>query len=154
MTVIDEVTFPQTTIFIEHLNRMSKMKIKTHQQINRNLCGEPVAVEANKSRVTMTATVEMAVDGSGLTHGGFVFSLADHAAMIAVNHPNVVLGAAEVRFIKPVRTGDRIEANAKVEKGSGKKRNVRVTVKRGKETVFEGTFICFTLDKHVLEIDK
>jgi acyl-coenzyme A thioesterase PaaI-like protein len=48
----------------------------------------------------------MAVDDRGLVHGGFVFGLADHAAMLAVNDPNVVLGAASTRFLKPVRVGE------------------------------------------------
>ena len=52
----------------------------------------------------------MAADGSGLAHGGFIFGLADYAAMIAVNHPNVVLGAAEVRFLKPVVSGETVVA--------------------------------------------
>ena len=127
------------------------MDINTHQQINRNLCGDPVTIEDGTSRVTMITTTDMAVDNTGLTHGGFVFGLADHAAMVAVNHPNVVLGAAEVTFVKPVKTGDRLEAKAKVETVSGKKKDVRVTVDRKKDTVFKGTFICFTLDRHVLE---
>jgi acyl-coenzyme A thioesterase PaaI-like protein len=49
----------------------------------------------------------MVVDAHGLVHGGFVFGLADYAAMLAVNDPNVVLGAAEARFLKPVRRGDQ-----------------------------------------------
>jgi acyl-coenzyme A thioesterase PaaI-like protein len=44
----------------------------------------------------------MAADQRGLVHGGFTFGLADYAAMVAVNDPNVVLGAAEVRFLAPV----------------------------------------------------
>jgi acyl-coenzyme A thioesterase PaaI-like protein len=62
----------------------------------------------------------------------------------------VVLGGAEVRFLKPVRAGERLLASARVETTEGKKRVVPVTVKREGETVFEGTFSCFVLDRHVL----
>ena len=92
----------------------------------------------------------MAVDTTGLVHGGFVFGLADHAAMIAVNHPNVVLGAADVKFIKPVKSGDVLVAEARVEKKEGKKQTVSVLVTRGDAEIFKGMFICFILDKHVL----
>ena len=71
------------------------MNIQTHRAIDHALCGRPVRVEADFCRVELTTTPDMAVDASGLVHGGFIFGLADHAAMVAVNHPNVVLGAAD-----------------------------------------------------------
>jgi acyl-coenzyme A thioesterase PaaI-like protein len=92
----------------------------------------------------------MGVDALGLVHGGFIFGLADYAAMMAVNHPHVVLGGAEVTFLKPVRVGDVVLAEARVSKEEGKRRSVSVQVTRNKEKVFEGVFVCFVLEKHVL----
>ncbi len=126
------------------------MKIKTHRKIDTQLCGTPLEVGHGFSRVEFHATEGMAVDESGLVHGGFVFGLADHAAMIAVNHPNVVLGGAEVRFLLPVRTGDTLLAEAKVTSSEGKKRVAEVVVQRQGRVVFEGEFSCFVPDKHVL----
>jgi len=125
--------------------------ILTHQQISHQLCGTPQETANGTSRVTLTTIQEMAVDGFNLVHGGFVFGLADHAAMIAVNHPNVVLGGAEVRFQKPVRVGETLVAEATAEAGEGKRRPVQVSVRREGEMVFDGTFTCFVLDQHVLE---
>ena len=126
------------------------MTIQTHETIDVELCGTPLDVRENFSRVKLQATERMSVDTSSLTHGGFIFGLADHAAMIAVNHPNVVLGAATVKFLKPVQTGDTVVAEARVEPGEGRKRTVQVTVTLEETAVFEGTFTCFVLDKHVL----
>jgi acyl-coenzyme A thioesterase PaaI-like protein len=126
------------------------MKIITHQRIDPTLCGTPVLVEKDHCLVKLKAIEEMAADGSGLVHGGFIFGLADYAAMLAVNHPNVVLGAAEVKFLKPVRIGESIIAEATVGEAKGKKNRVEVTVKRDRDTVFSGVFICFVLDQHVL----
>ena len=67
-----------------------------------------------------------------------------------INHPNVVLGAAEVRFLKPVKVGEVVVAEAKVASGEGKKSKVTVTVKGAEAEVFRGEFVCFSLDKHVL----
>ena len=126
------------------------MKIVTHEAINQNLCGRPLAIENGFSRVALKAINSMVADESGLVHGGFIFGLADYAAMIAVNHPNVVLGAAEVKFLKPVCLDDEIVAEARVEAGEGgKKRQVTVSVKKGDEHVFQGVFTCFVLDKHI-----
>lgn len=127
------------------------MKITTHALINNGLCGTPLEVQQNFSRVQLTATPEMQVDASGLVHGGFIFGLADYAAMIAVNHPNVVLGAASVKFLKPVAVADVVLATATVHEEKGKKRVVGVQVLRKDEPVFEGEFVCFVLDRHVLD---
>ena len=127
------------------------MYIQTHQKIDYNLCGRPLSIEDGVSRVEMLTTANMAVDGTGLVHGGFIFGLADHAAMIAVNHPHVVLGAADVRFLKPVKFGETVIAEARVENQSGKKHIVATTVKRDGDTIFDGSFTCFVLDRHVLE---
>jgi uncharacterized protein (TIGR00369 family) len=127
------------------------MKVATHQRIDPRLCGQPLLLEEGFSRVALTATADMAVDETGLVHGGFVFGLADHAAMIAVNHPNVVLGGAEVKFLKPLRVGDALIAEARIGETTGKKRLVAVEVFNGPEKVFTGNFDCFVLDRHVLE---
>ena len=97
------------------------MDILTHTGINQKLCGNPITLEAGFSRVELCPDDRMAVDESGLVHGGFIFGLADYAAMIAVNHPNVVLGAADVKFMKPVRTNEPIVAEASVTSKEGKK---------------------------------
>ena len=127
------------------------MNIKTHDSISRPLCGEPQDVEDGHSRVELETTPEMAADTSGLVHGGFIFGQADYAAMIAVNHPNVVLGAAEVKFLKPVKAGETVVAEARVTEKNGKKRIVDVSVTRGADAVFEGRFTCFVPDRHVLD---
>ena len=126
------------------------MDIDTHRNIDHSLCGRPLLVEDGRSRVLLETAGSMAVDESGLVHGGFVFGLADHAAMIAVNHPNVVLGAAQVKFLKPVQIGETVTAEAVVAESAGKKRVVNVSCERGGENVFEGIFTCFVLDRHVL----
>ncbi len=127
------------------------MNIHTHSGINTTLCGTPVKIGEGYSLVTLQTTPEMGVDDYGLVHGGFVFGMADYAAMIAVNHPNVALGAADIRFLKPVRIGDTLMAEARQESKDGKKQNVFVRVIRDGEHVFEGTFVCFVLKNHVLE---
>lgn len=126
------------------------MDINTHKRIDRSLCGTPLEIKEGFSRVELLLTENMTADESGLIHGGFVFGLADYAAMIAVNHPNVVLGSADVKFLKPLKKGGTILADARVENISGRKHAVRVTVHNKEEKVFEGLFTCFVLDKHVL----
>ncbi len=127
------------------------MKANTHLDIDTSLCGAPTLLEEGHAALQLTTTAAMAVDDHQLVHGGFPFGLADHAAMLAVNHPNVVLAGAETRFLRPVRVGDVLEAEAWVTETAGRKRLVEVVVRRGDQDVLTGTLTCAVLDAHVLD---
>ena len=99
----------------------------------------------------MECEQRMAADDMGLFHGGFIFGMADYAAMLSVNHPNVVLGTAETRFLKPSRVGDVLVAKAQDTTPQDRKHLVQVEVFCNEEVVFSGTFTCFIPKKHVLE---
>lgn len=128
------------------------MDIKTHKKANSGLLGKPVNIKTGKSAVVeLVANEYMVVDNEGLIHGGFAFGLADYAAMLAVNDPYVVLGSAEVKFTAPVKMGQKMVAEAKVESIDRRKWIVLTEIKVGDRNVFKGTFTCFVLDKHVLD---
>ncbi|WP_148883747.1 PaaI family thioesterase [Thermococcus aciditolerans] len=128
------------------------MEQRTHRLTSERLVGKPVKIEKNYAEVLMETVKEMAVDEYGLVHGGFTFGLADYAAMLAVNEPTVVLGKAEVKFLKPVRAGETLRAKAEVSEDLGRKKLVKAEVFNERdEKVFEGTFHCYVLEKHVLE---
>jgi uncharacterized protein (TIGR00369 family) len=110
-----------------------------------------VELGQGSARVALDTIDAMAVDANGLIHGGFVFGLADYAAMLAVNDPNVVLGAAHTRFLKPVRRGDQVIASAETVEVRGRKHGVRVEATVNADKVFEGMFTCVVLERHVLE---
>ena len=126
---------------------------KTHAGISEALVGKAESIESGKAATASLATTrEMAADSKGLVHGGFTFSLADYAAMLAVNHPFVVLLASSARFMKPVAVGDRLMASAKVTDAVDNRRSVlcEVTNQNGTK-VFEAEFLCMVLERHVLE---
>jgi acyl-coenzyme A thioesterase PaaI-like protein len=129
------------------------MRLKTHQKINKNLCGEPTAVETDKHATVILKTENsMVADEKGLIHGGFIFGSGDYCAMLSVNHPNVVLAKAEVKFIKPVKIGETIIFEGIVVEKEGKKRTVEVIGKNElDQIIFSGKFYCVITDKHVLD---
>ncbi len=127
------------------------MEIKTHKKINQSLSGMPLELSEGKALVKLKTDERMVADEKGLIHGGFIFSLADYAAMLAVNEETVVLAKAEVKFVKPVKLGDEILATAEVKEIEGKKRKVYVEVKRGEDLVFLGEFLCVVPERHVLD---
>ena len=122
----------------------------THLGIDHRLCGEPVSLSPGAATVRFIATPDMGADGAGLVHGGFVFGLVDHAAMLAVNHPHVVLGSAETRFLAPVRVGDVVVATATRTLEKGRKHVLSVEARVGETVVMSGTLTAFVLEAHVL----
>lgn len=127
------------------------MEPATHLSIDRRLCGSPTVLSAGHAAVELVTTPEMVVDEQGLVHGGFVFGAVDHAAMLAVNDPNVVLGAADVRFVAPVRLGEVVRAQATVVEQKGRKRLLEARADVGGREVMVGSFTAFVLERHVLD---
>lgn len=123
----------------------------THLEISTRLVGELLTLHEGSASARLATTEEMAADDRGLVHGGFVFGLADYAAMLAVNDPNVVLGSADVRFTAPVKVGEEVIAKASVVETKGKKRRIEVTAHVGDREVLAGTLTAFVLPAHVLD---
>ena len=123
---------------------------KTHLTTSKQWVGSPVELSEGKAVVELETLPGMAVDDFNLVHGGFIFGLADYAAMLSINHPNVVLGGSSNRFLKPVVAGEKVVAIATLARQEGKKNIIEVVVNRGDEAVFTGEFTCFIPEKHVL----
>jgi len=127
------------------------MTPKTHLAIHPRYNGEVVSLAEGQAVVQLTTIKDMAADDQGLVHGGFVFGMADYAAMLAVNDPHVVLAGATVRFLAPVAVGEQVVGTARVVESQGRKHIVEVTVKARETDVFSGRFTCVVLNHHVLQ---
>jgi acyl-CoA thioesterase len=136
----------------EYISNDDQVLIKTHERINQELCGEVVKIEQGYVELRLTTVGEMVADDVGLIHGGFVFSAADYAAMLAVNERNVVLVASDCQFLSPVKLHDEVNFVARVRHKEGRKRNVHVTGSVLDIKVFEGEFKTVITEKHVLKL--
>lgn len=132
---------------------MSINKQNTHLLASKEWVGSVLSIGKDAATVNLIITKNMVVDTYGLSHGSFVFGLADYAAMLAINEPTVVLGKATTKFLKPVVLNDEVTAVAVVtENSNAKKVTVSVDVRnQNNELVFEGEFVCFILEKHILQ---
>lgn len=128
----------------------TEIRPRTHRGLDPAWSGTVARLGNGDAVVEILTTDGMRADEHGLVHGGFVFGLADHAAMLAVDEPTVVLAGAEVRFMAPVRVGERLAAEAMVVWREGRRRRVTVTVRRDGEPVLAGSFECYVPERHVL----
>lgn len=91
-----------------------------------------------------TAVLEMPVredmvNGHGIAHGGFIFTLADSAFAFACNSRNLVTvaQACDIVFIAPAQRGDLLVAEARERTAFGRNAIYDVTIRRGDEVVAE-----------------
>src|SRR3954471_13314216 len=88
---------------------------------SRGLGMEILEVGAGRAALAMTVKSHM-VNGQGIAHGGFIFTLADSAFAFACNSHNerVVAAQGNITFIKPGKLGDRLVATASELSRSGR----------------------------------
>jgi acyl-CoA thioesterase len=99
---------------------------------------ELVSVAPGRAAVRMTVGEAM-VNGHGIGHGGFTFTLADTAFAVACNSYNrsTVAAACEIRFLAPTRAGEELVATAVEHSREGRDGVYDVTVRRGGTVVAE-----------------
>ena len=107
-----------------------------HEMFDRDIASKALGmelVEAGNGQATVRMRVagEM-VNGHGMTHGGFVFILADTAFACACNShgPVTVAAGADISFLAPTREGDLLTAYA------------RERVTRGRSGIYDVSVTC------------
>ena len=81
---------------------------------SQSLGMEILEITAGRAVLAMTVKPDM-VNGHGIAHGGFIFTLADSAFAFACNSHNerTVAAHGNISFIRPGRLGDRLVATAR-----------------------------------------
>ncbi|MET8960613.1 hydroxyphenylacetyl-CoA thioesterase PaaI [Streptomyces sp. NPDC004074] len=105
---------------------------------SRGLGIELLEVGSGSAVVRMTVTPLM-VNGHGIAHGGYVFTLADTAFACACNShgPVTVASGADISFTAPAKEGDVLTAIAHEHTRYGRSGIYDVTVLRGETVIAE-----------------
>lgn len=103
---------------------------------SRGLGMEIRRVAPGEAELAMTVRPDM-TNGHGICHGGFIFTLADSTFAFACNShgPHAVAYQCAVTFIRPVRGGTVLTAQAIERSRSGRNGIYDVTVRDGEGTV-------------------
>ena len=90
-------------------------------QAARGLGLELLEVGPGTAKVRMTVRPDM-VNGHGICHGGFIFTLADCAFSYACNGYNqrAVASGADISFLAPAQLGDVLESVGQVRQQGGR----------------------------------
>ena len=99
---------------------------------------EILDITAGTAVLAMTIKPNM-VNGHGIAHGGFIFTLADSAFAFACNSHNerTVAAHGNISFIRPGKLGDRLVATAREVSRSGRSGIYDVSVTAEDTTIAE-----------------
>jgi acyl-CoA thioesterase len=97
-----------------------------------------VDIKAGQATLSMTIRPDM-VNGHGIAHGGFIFTLADSAFAFACNSRNerAVAAQGSITFIRPGKLGDHLIATAREVSRSGRSGLYDVRVAAGDVVIAE-----------------
>lgn len=105
---------------------------------SRKLGIELVELRDGYAKMSMTVTEEM-VNGYSITHGGYVFLLADTTFAMACNsrEDSAVAARCDIRYLRSTRSGDVLVAEAVERARFGRNGIYDVTVSSGGDVVAE-----------------
>ena len=108
---------------------------------SRSLGMEALLVETDHAVVQLVVTEAM-VNGHGLSHGGYVFTLADSCFALACNSRGrlTVAAGADITFTAPSHVGDVLVADGRVRAAYGRSGLTDVTVTREGDGVVVAEF--------------
>jgi acyl-CoA thioesterase len=121
----------KATVSPDDLARACADAMWKEDDASKGLGMEILHIRVGEATLAMTVQPNM-VNGHGIAHGGFIFTLADSAFAFACNSHNerTVAAQGNISFIRPGKLGDRLVATAREISRSGRSGiyDVRVTV--------------------------
>jgi len=106
-------------------------------------------LETNPGKHTYSLLIigqEMGVPKTGVARPYFLVAQAHSAALQIFEHPDEVsITSANVKFLRPVRVGEKLLASAELIDSRGEQHKIKVVTRVGQEKVFRATFhMCIT----------
>jgi acyl-CoA thioesterase len=141
----------KATLSPDDLARACAEAMWKEDDASKGLGMEILQIGPGEAVLTMTVKPDM-VNGHGIAHGGFIFTLADSAFAFACNSHNerAVAAQGNISFIRPGKLGDRLVATAREISRTGRSGiyDIRVTVDdiaiaelRGHSRTVAGTWV-------------
>lgn len=123
---------------------------KPRSLTDQEIVGELLEVEPDHGGLSLLETSPASgFEKSGIVRGHVLFALANSLAASVVDADVALTGEAQVKFISPVKTGERVLAKAEVVRIAGRRREIDVVIKTKERVVFRGQFVMHGLTREV-----
>ncbi|NLS44157.1 MAG: transcription factor FapR [Firmicutes bacterium] len=110
--------------------------------------GELIHVELGQEGISVMETdKDMAFRRTSIVRGHHIFAQANSLAVALVDAEIALTGTATVKYLRPVKAGERLVARAKITGRNNRKYVVEVITKINREDVFIGEFIVFAVER-------
>jgi acyl-coenzyme A thioesterase PaaI-like protein len=128
--------------------RMKHLAVQTYDQVRSlpmdEIIGEVIDLHLNQSGISMfEIRDEHVFSRTKIARGHHVFSQANSLAVAVINDPIALTASADIRFLRPVKLGEKCVSKAYVRSISKGKAKVEAVTYVGEEIVFKGNFVIF-----------
>ncbi|MED0736912.1 transcription factor FapR [Aneurinibacillus thermoaerophilus] len=131
----------------ERIKNMAKKKLDEVKSLPiEEVVGELIHIELDRSGISLLEiTEEHIFSRTQIARGHHIFAQANSLAVAVIDADVVLTAAARIRYIRPVRLGEKLVAKATVRETKGDQSKVRVETRVQDELVFSGTFRVFRM---------
>lgn len=113
----------------------------------QEITGDLLEIELDREGLSLLDTTdEMTIKKSGIVRGHVLFAQANSLANAIVDADLALTRESRVKYLAPVRAGERVLAKARVTGAKGRRKEVEVIMKTKHKLVFKGNFTILCLD--------
>jgi len=119
------------------------------------IIGEMVDLQLDSQAISVLEIKEEHVfSKTQIARGHYIFAQANSLAVAVINADVALTATARIRFVRPVRTGEKLVAKAVVRSRNGDECKVRVETKVQGELVFTATFRVVEMSSYHNSMDE
>lgn len=133
----------------ERLKRMAEDNFDQVRSLSpEEVIGEVIELQLNQSGISILAIKQEHVFARNrIARGHHLFAQANSLAVAIIDAEVVLTRSAQIRFVRPVRMGERCIAYAKVIDKSQARFQIQVKTRVNSELVFQGMFHVYCLEE-------
>ncbi|MBO8171071.1 MAG: transcription factor FapR [Bacillaceae bacterium] len=137
-----ELGIPELRERMKHMAQSSLDEVRSLTE--GEVIGEILDLQLDHSAISLFEIREEHVfSRTKIARGHHIFAQANSLAVAVINYDVVLTAAARIRYIRPVKLGEKLICKAFVRSTSGNESKVRVETRVKDELVFTGTFRVF-----------
>lgn len=140
-----ELGIPELRERIKNVAEKNYKKVRSI--IGTEIVGELIDLNLGENGISiLDTTQEMAFSKTNIVRGHHIFSQAESLAMAVIDAEVALTGVSNIKYLNPVKAGDKLVAKAEVVRVRGNNHFVHVRIKVDQTQVFRGKFILVVID--------